>query len=173
MKIIINGILTLWLIVLSNVGGDCLQSDLEKFNGFYSSIEMDGGTLSKNNIPIEILKFKNQKIESISLDYLNKVKDGYLITFKVQYIDAGTLVIATLNSEYCITDFQIYPQYIRGQGNNQDTISRAWYNSNSVTIEIMNLNTEQEPNFKADGLWKEKLTITEDLTFKLIEKISR
>ena len=136
-------------------------------------MEMRGGTLTQSNIPLEILNAKKQKIELISLEHLIAVQNGFLLLFNVNYSNYRTLVVSTIDSQYCIVDFKVYPNFYAGGDTKQDTIAIPWFNSNHVTIELMNPNKENRPTYETDGLWKENLLIKTNLKLELKEQTAR
>ena len=144
----------------------CLKSDLEKFNGFYTSIESNGVNICRENLPSEILNWRKQSIKSIKLDYLRKIKNGYIINFAIQYENSKILVISSLNSEYCMVDFRIYTDGLNEVNVLMDTIAMTSYNKDTIIIEIMHPNNYEEPNFKVDGIRIDKLIINNDLKIK-------
>lgn len=145
-----------------NDGKYNLKSDLAKYNGFYT-IESTDGQLSTNNLPADILSFKSLEVESVTLDYLTKSKDGYLLTFSVHYKGAKSLVVSTLDSKYYLVDYRIFTNGLGSTDVTQDTIAIPSYHNNGVTVQIMHPNRLEEPEFKVDGIRKVELIIRDDL----------
>ncbi|UXP30574.1 hypothetical protein N6H18_09430 [Reichenbachiella agarivorans] len=134
---------------------------------------MEGGTLTEGNVPLDILSTKEQNIDLISLQYLQRIHEGFLLLFNIKYSNYRTLVVSTLDSDYCIQDFRTYPNYYTGGEVEQDTIAMPWYNGNNITINIMNPNKESMPEFEIDGLWKEELLIQPNLKIEMLRKTAR
>lgn len=173
MKSTVIGILTIVLFTNSIRNRGCLRTDLEQYGGFYTSIEMERGTLTERNVPFDILSTKDQEIELISLQYLQNIHDGFLLLFNINYSNYRTLVVSTLDSDYCIQDFRTYPNFYTGGEVEQDTIAIPWFDDNYVTINLMNPNKENKPEFEIDGLWRERLLIQPDLKIKPTGKTTR
>jgi hypothetical protein len=140
-----------------------LKDDLHRYNGFYTSVESSGGQISRDNLPPDILGFKSLVVESVTVEYLTKSKDGYLLTFCVNYKGAKTLVVSTLNSEYFLVDYRIFTNGLGSKDVTQDTIAVPSYHENGVTVVIMHPNRIEEPEFEVDGIRKEELVIGDDL----------
>lgn len=140
-----------------------LKDDLHRYNGFYTSVESAGGQISRDNLPSDILGFRSLPIESVTLEYLKKSKNGYLLTFCVNYKGAKTLVVSTLDSQYFLVDYRVFTNGLDSTDVIQDTIAVPSYHDKGVTVEIIHPNRLEEPEFKVDGIRKEELVVSDDL----------
>ncbi|MCF8297905.1 MAG: hypothetical protein K9J13_10205 [Saprospiraceae bacterium] len=152
----------------NNKNSFSLKSDLEKYNGFYTSVEMSGGTISKENLPDEIANYRNGKIKSISIEYLAEIENGFVLTFSIDFNPYRILIISTLNKDYSLIDYIIYTDGTGTDNVKNDTIALTSFSENSITVEIMHPNKYEEPTYSVDGIRKDELFITENL--KLIKK---
>lgn len=140
-----------------------LKRDLLKYNGFYTAVEMEGGTLDPGSLPDAVVDGKEGKPGKVEIQYLTKHRHGFILVFNMHYDTKQQVVMATLNQQYEMIDFVKYPN---GNGNvdaGEDTLTFLSYDQNQVTVELMHSNVTEEPVFEIDGIYKEELTITDAL----------
>jgi len=145
-----------------------LRTDLEKYKGYYTSIEMTGGKISMEKIPAVIRNSKKSSITNTSIQYLEECNNGYILTFNVVFGDYHLLVVSTLDNEYVMQDYRTYTDGTGAELVKNDTIAMASFGPDYIDIEIMHPNLYEEPWFPVDGIRKEKLIISNDL--KLLEE---
>lgn len=147
-----------------------LKSELEKYNGYYSEVESQDGKLNAALLPTEIVNFRKEKITEVKIAYLQKITNGYNLQFKVDYSGYQTLVVSTLDENYSIVDFKIYPNGTKENDPQKDTISVLTYSDNTIIVQLMPPNLMEEPEFDSDGIRQEVLTIGNDLKLETIKQ---
>lgn len=147
-----------------------LKSELEKYNGYYSEVESQGGKLNAALLPAAIVNFRKAKITEVKIAYLQKITNGYNLQFKVDYSGYQTMVVSTLDENYSIVDFKSYPNGTKENNPQKDTISILTYSDNTIIVQLMPPNLMEEPEFDRDGIRQEVLTIGNDLKLETIKQ---
>lgn len=145
-----------------------LKEYLEKYNGFYTAIESTDGKIPIAKIPVKIKNYKEHQVTNSPIQYLQGIKNGFILTYKVQFGEYNILVISTLDKDYLMKDYRTYTDGTGAELVKNDTITMTYFGSDYVQLEIMHPNKFNEPLFSVDGIRKEKLLITNDLN--LIEE---
>ena len=134
------------------------KKDLEKYNGYYSSVERTDGKISVSSLPKAL--FKNKKLpESVTIEYLSKIQNGYIFNFTVDFGEYITLVVSTLNLRYELIDFKMYPNGRNLKNRSEDTITVLTYNDNTISVQLMHPNEINESDFSENGIRQEELKI--------------
>jgi hypothetical protein len=145
-----------------------LREDLEKYNGFYTAVESTDGKIPIDKIPERIKNIKDKPITNTSIQYLQGIKNGYILTYRIQFGQYKLLVISTLDKDYLTKDFVTYTDGTGAELVKDDTITMTYFGNDYVELEIMHPNKYNEPLFSVDGIRKEKLVITNEL--ELVKK---
>ncbi len=146
---------------ISTISKYNLRKDLEKYNGFYSIIEYKGGTLNLANLPAEMKDFHD-----VELLYLGDNSFGYTLTFTLNKENFSKKVISTLDSNYNLVDFKIFPNGNENLDLSNDTITYLRYNHDKVIVEMLRP-SEDEPSYALHGIKQEKFSISKNLMFNL------
>lgn len=140
-----------------------LKECLEKYNGYYSEIENQGGTLTQESLPLEFTQYKNAKIESIELTHLGKIQNGYHLLFNIDFSGEKVLFVCTLNEEYLLVDYRKFPNGSSKLTFEKDTIALPVFSDNQIEIQLMHPNLNEVPSYKQNGIKKVHLKIDKDL----------
>ncbi len=142
------------------------EKEFSRFKGFFSEVEYEPIEIDKNKIPGSLKKVRNQNISKITLRYLTKLENGYLVNFGLFYETQKFLLTGTLNNNYDLIDHRIFPDGTIGKFIKSDTISFPVFDDEKITIELMHPNEFEEPEFEVDGIQKHILKINKDLIFE-------
>lgn len=143
-----------------------LRNDLEKFKGYYTNVESQDGKITPANLTPELINLRNEKITDISINSLQKIINGYNLVFNIDFSGYNVLLVSTLDANYSIIDYKIYPNGTGNSDPEKDTISVITYDKNEIIIQLMHPNLEEEPDFNLNGIKQVALTIGNDLRFK-------
>jgi len=144
-----------------------LRMDLEKYEGSYTIIEDNLGTVAVENLPSEITRLRTEQIETIQLEYLEKREEGYICLYTLKYENRGELIVSTLDSSFHTVDFRNYTNGTGTKENLLDTITVALFDINDIVLEQMHPNDDEAPEFSTNGIFREILVIEKNLTFKI------
>lgn len=139
-----------------------LRTDLEEYNGYYSTIENEGGILHRESLSEELIHLKPDSIRIISIEHLRKIRNGYNLLFNMNFSGTNLLVVSTLDTTYSMIDYRVYPNGTENK-DEMDTIAIPTFSDQLVEIQLMHPNLNEEPTYEVNGIKRESLTIGDNL----------